>query len=106
MGLYNVECIYIDSAAAQTRYDLAEIYDITCINADKAVVDGVAFINTLFQQQRLFIVESCELVIVTSRNLTWDKKSKLEKLLHNKFIHVADALRYGIYSHRLEFDLA
>lgn len=106
MGLYDVECIYIDSAAAQTRYDLAEIYDITCINADKAVVDGVAFINTLFQQQRLFIVESCELVIITSRNLTWDKKSKLEKLLHNKFIHVADALRYGIYSHRLEFDLA
>lgn len=105
MDYYKAECIYIDSAAAQTRYDLAEIYDITCINADKSVVDGIGFLNTLFQQDRLSICESCTQGIVTVRNLVWDKKSKLEKLLHNKYIHVADAIRYAVYSHRYEFDL-
>lgn len=105
MDYYKAECIYIDSAAAQTRYDLAEIYDITCINADKSVVDGIGFLNTLFQQDRLSVCESCTQGITTIRNLVWDKKSKLEKLLHNKYIHVADAIRYAVYSHRYEFDL-
>lgn len=105
MDYYKAECIYIDSAAAQTRYDLAEIYDITCINADKSVVNGIGFLNTLFQQDRLSVCESCTQGITTIRNLVWDKKSKLEKLLHNKYIHVADAIRYAVYSHRYEFDL-
>ena len=32
---YNIDWIYIDSAAQQTRFDLAQNYDISTINAKK-----------------------------------------------------------------------
>jgi len=100
---YNTECIYIDSAAAQTKYDLAELYDITCINADKAVVNGVAFLEVLIRERRLLVHSSCTELILAIRNITWDSKSEREKLVHNKYIHLIDALRYALYSHRHEF---
>lgn len=106
LDYYKAESIYIDSAAAQTRYDLAELYDISCMNANKSVVDGISLLNSLFQQGRLFVDRSCAEVITVLRNVLWDKKSSLEKLVHNKYIHTADAIRYAIYSHRHEFDLS
>lgn len=101
--LYPTECIYIDSAAAQTKYDLAEIYDISCINADKSIVDGIAFLNTLISQKRLLVSSSLSFLIMAIRNIVWDHKSEREKLVHNKFIHIIDALRYAVYTHRHEF---
>ena len=38
---YNIDWIYIDSAAQQTRFDLAQNYDISTINAKKSVLDGI-----------------------------------------------------------------
>lgn len=104
MNDYPVECVYIDSAAAQTKYDLAEIYDISCINAEKTILEGVSFVNVLVQQKRLLINKNnCQGLITAVRNTTWDPKSQKERLVHNKFIHYNDALRYALYSHRHEF---
>ena len=36
---WNIDYIYIDSAAQQTRFDFAQNYDITTINAKKSVLD-------------------------------------------------------------------
>lgn len=100
---FNTECIYIDSAAAQTKYDLAELYDITCINADKAIINGVAFIEVLIREGRLLVQSECTDLILAIKNITWDAKSEREKLTHNKYIHLIDALRYALYTHRHEF---
>lgn len=100
---YDTEYIYIDSAAAQTKYDLAELYDITCINADKAIVNGVGFVEVLIREGRLIISSECTDLILAVRNITWDAKSEREKLVHNKYIHLIDALRYALYTHRHEF---
>ena len=100
---YDTEYIYIDSAAAQTKYDLAELYDITCINADKAIVNGVGFVEVLIREGRLIISSEYTDLILAVRNITWDAKSEREKLVHNKYIHLIDALRYALYTHRHEF---
>lgn len=99
---WEAECVYIDAAAAQTKYDLAEIYDITCINAQKSIIEGVSFMNMLIDSKRLKILNQCDLLITSLRNIQWDTKSEREKLVHNKYIHLIDALRYVAYSHRHE----
>ena len=38
---WDIDYIYIDSAAQQTRYDFAQNYDISTINANKSVIDGI-----------------------------------------------------------------
>ena len=38
---YNIDWIYIDSAAQQTRFDFAQNYDISTINAKKSVLDCI-----------------------------------------------------------------
>ena len=96
------ECVYIDSAAAQTKYDLAEIYDISCINAQKSIIEGVSFMNMLIDSKRLVILDECTFLISSLRNITWDTRSEREKLVHNKYIHLIDALRYAAYTHRHE----
>ncbi len=99
---WNAECVYIDSAAAQTKYDLAEIYDISCINAQKSIIEGVSFMNMLIDSKRLVILDECTFLISSLRNITWDTRSEREKLVHNKYIHLIDALRYAAYTHRHE----
>lgn len=100
MDHWDIEYAYIDSAAAQTKRDLAELYDISCINADKSVVDGVSFMRMLIEQKRLKVVSSQESVVLCIRNLAWDTKALIEKLKHDKYIHMADAIRYALYTHR------
>lgn len=100
MDTWGVEYIYIDSAAAQTKRDLAELYDISCINSEKSIVDGVSFMRMLIEQKRLKVAAHLEPVIVAIRNLSWDTKAVTEKLKHDKYIHLADAIRYALYTHR------
>lgn len=100
MEHWGVEYVYIDSAAAQTKRDLAELYDISCINSDKSVVDGISFVRMLIEQKRLKVLSHLEEVILSIRNLAWDTKAVSEKLKHDKYIHLADAIRYALYTHR------
>lgn len=103
MEEHGIEFIYIDSAAAQTRRDLAELYNISCINADKSVVDGISFVRMLIEKKKLKVSAHLEPVIKCLRNLSWDSKSLTEKLTHDKYIHMGDAIRYALYTHRYLF---
>ena len=38
---WDIDYIYIDSAAQQTRFDFAQNYDISTINAKKSLLDGI-----------------------------------------------------------------
>ena len=44
---WNIDYIYIDSAAQQTRFDFAQNYDITTINAKKSVLDGIGHVAAI-----------------------------------------------------------
>ena len=44
---WDIDYIYIDSAAQQTRFDFAQNYDISTINAKKSVLDGISHVATI-----------------------------------------------------------
>lgn len=99
---YDVQMIFIDSAAAQTRYDWAANFDISTINATKSVLDGIAYVQMLVEQGNLIVDPKCVNTLATLDQYRWDPKETIvtEKPLHDKFSHMADALRYALYSYK------
>ena len=51
---WNIDNIYIDSAAQQVKADFAYDYDIYCENAIKSVNDGISALQVLIEQDNLF----------------------------------------------------
>lgn len=101
MEMYNLDTIYIDSAAAQTRYDWAYDHDIPTIGAKKSVNDGIAFVQSIIENDRLYVDSKCENLLATLDQYRWDENPNLiiQKPEHDQYSHMADALRYGLYSH-------
>lgn len=97
---WNIDAIFIDPAAAQFAADLAYQYDIATIKAKKQVLEGIAYCQTLVQQDRLKVLSSCHWVIDSMDQYQWDPKENLinEKPLHNEASHIADAMRYALYT--------
>ncbi len=97
---WNVDCVFIDHAAAQFAADLAYQYDIATIKAKKAVLEGIAFCQTVVQQDRLKILSHCTHTIDAMDQYQWDPNESLitEKPAHNEASHIADAIRYGLYT--------
>ena len=95
--------VFIDSAAAQFASDLAYSYDIATIKAKKAVLDGIAYVQTLVEQNRLRVDPKCVHTLEMLDQYQWDKREglKQEKPLHDKHSHIADALRYAIYTYTI-----
>lgn len=99
---HNIDFIYIDSAAQQTKYDLAYDYDISTINArKKSRNDGIGYIASLVEHDRIFVDKKCVSTIAMFDNYRWDDKEGLlkERPKHDEYSHIADAVRYAIYTH-------
>lgn len=98
---WEVDFVYIDSAAAQTKADLAQLYDISCVGAKKSINDGIDFVASLVDNNKLFVHYKCTEVINMFENYQWDLREGLvnEKPVHNQHSHPADAVRYALYSH-------
>lgn len=103
---WGMDFIYIDSAHAQTRYDLAYDYDITCTNAKKSILDGIGYVSSIIEHDRLFVDKSCTELINCLDNYRWDDREGLlnERPKHDSHSHMADALRYALYSHSYNVD--
>lgn len=97
---YQIETIFIDSAAAQFAADLAYQYDIATIKGKKAVLEGIAYLQTLVQQDKLKVLRHCTHTLDAIDSYQWDPNESLivEKPVHNDASHIADALRYAIYT--------
>lgn len=93
--------IFIDASAAQTKADLAYDYDIITTSAKKSVLDGIGYVASLVENDKLFVDPRCEKVLEAFDGYAWDPNPNLikEKPLHNHASHMADALRYALYSH-------
>lgn len=101
MGKHGVtDTIFIDAAAAQFASDLAVLYNIATIKAKKQVLEGIAYIQTIVEQDRLLVAPHCTHTLAMLDQYAWkiDSTSGLEKPNHDKFSHMADAIRYAIYS--------
>lgn len=97
---WNVDYAFIDSAAQQTRYDFAMEYDISTNNAKKSVTDGIGYVASLIDNNKLLVRSNCKKVLVMLDQYQWDPNPKLlkEKPKHDAQVHLADALRYAVYS--------
>jgi hypothetical protein len=100
---YKVDAIFIDSAAAQFASDLAYTYDIASIKGKKAVLEGIAYVQTLVEQGRILVDPSCAHTLAMFDQYQWDKRETLttEKPVHDEYSHIADAVRYAIYTYTL-----
>jgi len=97
---YDIDFIYIDSAAAQTRFDFAQNYDISTINAKKSIIDGIGHVAAIVDNNNLIVDQRCFETLSCLDQYQWDPNPNLlkEKPKHNKASHMADALRYALYS--------
>jgi len=102
---YNIDFIYIDSASQQTRFDFAMDYDISTINAKKSVLDGIGYVSSIIEHDRLFIDESCVELIHALDNYVWDAREGMQKERpDHQHSHLPDALRYALYTHSYNVD--
>jgi len=97
---WNIDYIYIDSAAQQTRFDFAQNYDISTINAKKSVLDGISHVAAIVDNNNLMVDQKCLESLAALDQYQWDPNPNLvrEKPKHNRASHMADALRYACYS--------
>ena len=97
---WDIDYIYIDSAAQQTRFDLAQNYDISSINAKKSVLDGIGHVASIIDNDKLHVDQKCAHTLASLDAYQWDSNPNLmkEKPKHNMASHMADALRYALYS--------
>jgi hypothetical protein len=97
---WDIDWIYIDSAAQQTRFDFAQNYDITTINAKKSILDGIGHVASIVDNGNLIVDQRSEEALKALDQYQWDPNPNLlrEKPKHNEFSHMADALRYALYT--------
>ena len=97
---WDIDFIYIDSAAQQTRFDFAQNYDISTINAKKSVLDGISHVAGIADNDKLFVEQECKETLKCLDSYQWDPNPNLlkEKPKHNMASHMADGLRYALYS--------
>lgn len=100
---WSIDPIFIDSAAPQFASDLAYLYDIPTIRAKKDVLPGIAYVQSLVEQGRLKVAPHCQHTLDMLSQYRWDSKETLtrEKPLHDQYSHMADALRYALYTYTL-----
>jgi len=97
---WDIDYIYIDAAAQQTRFDFAQNYEITTINAKKSVLDGISHVSAIVDNDNLLVDQKCLETLAALDQYQWDSNPNLarEKPKHNRASHMADALRYALYS--------
>jgi len=100
---HSIETVFIDSAAAQFAADLAYNYDIATTRAKKDVLPGIAYVQTLIQQGRLRVHRDCQHVLAMLDQYQWDNREGLqrERPKHDRYSHMADALRYALYTYTI-----
>ena len=97
---WDIDYIYIDSAAQQTGYDFAQNYDISTINAKKSVLDGIGHVATVVDNDEIIVNQTCKEALISLDQYQWDPNPNLlkEKPKHNMASHMADAMRYALYT--------
>lgn len=99
---FNLQFIFIDAAAQQMRWDFAQNYDLSTINANKSVLDGIAYVQNLIEHDKLIVDNECKHLLACLDQYRWDSNDNLtrERPVHDEYSHMADALRYALYTYQ------
>lgn len=97
---WRIDNIYIDSAAQQVKADFAYDYDINTTNAIKSVNDGINFVKSLIENDRLlFDTEGASHSFRAMASYKWNPSTDIPKPVHDWASHACDAIRYALYTH-------
>lgn len=101
LELWDIEIIYIDSANQQQRFDFAYTYGIPTNNANKNKLEGIGYVASLAENGKIKVLSKCRDSIYSFDQYKWDSNTNLikEKPVHDKASHMADAIRYALYSY-------
>ena len=77
------------------------------MNAKKSVLDGIGYVGSMIAQKRVIVDVNCRYTLDSIEGYKWDSKEGLmrEKPVHDEFSHMADALRYAMYSHAANLEM-
>lgn len=99
---WGAEIVFIDSAAAQFGADLTYTYDISTTKSKKDILPGIAYIQTIIEQNRLRVAPHCTHTLAALDQYRWKDNAALEKEKpDHDFSDMADAIRYAIYTFTL-----
>ena len=97
---WNIETIYIDSAAQQVKADFAYDYDIYCENAIKSVNDGISYLQSLIENDNLYFdTMGAKHTYAAMSSYRWNPNTENPKPIHDWTSHPSDSVRYAIYTH-------
>ena len=72
------------------------------MNAKKSVLDGIGYVASLADNDKIIVDPELTQVLYALDQYQWDPNQSLqkEKPLHNDASHMADAIRYALYSYK------
>lgn len=99
IGYRNIRAIYVDPSAASLKLELRR-RDLPVVDAKNDVLPGIKVTSKFFAGKNLVIQKGCKTLIEVIQSYSWDPKAadRGEDRPLKKFEHLADALRYAIYT--------
>lgn len=95
----NVSAIYVDPSAASLKLELQR-RDMPVLNAKNDLLPGIKVTSKFIAGKNIVIQKGCKTLIEVMQSYCWDPAAadRGEDKPLKKFEHIADALRYCIYS--------
>lgn len=99
IGHYNVSSVYVDPSAASLKIELRN-RGIPVMDAKNDVIPGIRVVSKFIAGKNLVVQKGCKTLIEVMQSYCWDPAAadRGEDKPLKKFEHIADALRYAIYS--------
>lgn len=99
IGYRNISAIYVDPSAASLKLELQR-RDLPVLDAKNDVLPGIKVTSKFVAGKNLVIQKGCKTLIEVMQSYCWDPAAadRGEDKPLKKFEHIADALRYCIYS--------
>lgn len=99
VGYRNISAIYVDPSAASLKLEL-ERKNLPVISAKNDVLPGIKIVSKFIAGKNIVIQKGCKTLIDVLQSYSWCPAAadRGEDKPLKKFEHIADALRYAIYS--------
>lgn len=99
VSYHNVSAVYVDPSAASLKLELQR-RNLPVLSAKNDVLPGIKVTSKFIAGKNIIIHKSCKTLIEVMNSYCWDPiaADRGEDKPLKKYEHIADALRYAIYS--------
>ena len=96
---HNVSAIYVDPSAASLKAELRN-KNLPVLDAKNDVIEGIKVVSKFIANKNLIVQKGCQTLIEVLQSYCWDPQAadRGEDKPLKKFEHIADALRYSLFS--------